>query len=67
MKALEAEIDLLKNLRHDRIVLYYGTQQTDLHVYIFMEYMPGVRIARSMSVSEKLRIYSFPNPTRVNG
>lgn len=52
MKALEAEIDLLKNLRHDRIVLYYGTQQTDLHVYIFMEYMPGVRIARSMSVSE---------------
>ena len=43
MKALEAEIDLLKNLRHDRIVLYYGTQQTDLHVYIFMEFMPGVR------------------------
>ncbi|RMX51419.1 hypothetical protein pdam_00012618 [Pocillopora damicornis] len=41
VKALEAEIDLLKNLRHDRIVLYYGTQQTDLHVYIFMEYMPG--------------------------
>ena len=44
VKALEAEIDLLKNLQHERIVLYYGTQQTDLHVYIFMEYMPGVRI-----------------------
>ncbi|XP_068752241.1 mitogen-activated protein kinase kinase kinase 3-like isoform X3 [Montipora capricornis] len=41
VKALEAEIDLLKNLQHERIVLYYGTQQTDLHVYIFMEYMPG--------------------------
>lgn len=44
VKALEAEIDLLKNLRHDRIVLYYGTQQTDLHVYIFMEYMPGASV-----------------------
>lgn len=41
VKALEAEIDLLKNLQHERIVLYYGTQQTDLHVYIFMEYLPG--------------------------
>ena len=44
VKALEAEIDLLKNLQHERIVLYFGTQQTDLHVYIFMEYLPGVRL-----------------------
>ena len=45
-KALEAEIDLLKNLQHERIVLYFGTQQTDFHVYnnIFMEYLPGVRL-----------------------
>lgn len=42
VNALEAEIDLLKNLQHERIVLYYGTEQTDLHVYIFMEYLPGV-------------------------
>ncbi|XP_078344177.1 mitogen-activated protein kinase kinase kinase 3-like [Oculina patagonica] len=41
VKALEAEINSLKNLRHERIVLYYGTQQTDHHVYIFTEYMPG--------------------------
>ena len=43
VNALEAEIDLLKNLQHERIVLSYGTQQTDLHAYIFMEYLPGVR------------------------
>ena len=45
-KALEAEIDLLKNLQHERIVLYFGTQQTDLHVYnnIFMEYLREVRL-----------------------
>ncbi|XP_074627502.1 mitogen-activated protein kinase kinase kinase 3-like isoform X3 [Acropora palmata] len=41
VKALEAEIDLLKNLLHERIVLYFGTQQTNLHVHIFMEYLPG--------------------------
>lgn len=41
VKALEAEIDLLKNLQHERIVLYFGTQQTNLHVHIFMEYLPG--------------------------
>ena len=50
MKALEAEIDLLKNLRHERIVLYYGTQQTDLYVYIFMEFMPGVRFVLTLKV-----------------
>ena len=51
VKALEAEIDLLKNLQHERIVLYYGTQQTDLHVYIFMEYLPGVRFALHVHVA----------------
>lgn len=44
VKALEAEIDLLKNLQHERIVLYFGAQQTNLHVHIFMEYLPGVSI-----------------------
>jgi len=52
VKALEAEIDLLKNLQHERIVLYYGTQQTDLHVYIFMEYLPGVMFSFAKRVTE---------------
>uniref|UniRef100_A0A3B3R6G7 Mitogen-activated protein kinase kinase kinase 2 n=1 Tax=Paramormyrops kingsleyae TaxID=1676925 RepID=A0A3B3R6G7_9TELE len=45
VSALECEIQLLKNLFHERIVQYYGclrdTQEKTLS--IFMEYMPGVR------------------------
>ena len=43
MRSLEKEIQLLKNLRHERIVLYYGTNRTETNLCIFMEYMPGVR------------------------
>ena len=38
------EIELLKNLQHEAIVSYYGTQQSDTRIWIFMEYMPGVRV-----------------------
>jgi len=40
--ALQDEIQLLKDLRHDRIVLYYGTERDARHLCIFMEYVPGV-------------------------
>lgn len=45
VNALECEIQLLKNLRHDRIVQYYGCLR-DLEqkkLTIFVEFMPGVR------------------------
>ena len=42
MRSFETELQLLKNLRHERIVTYYGTERTDGKLYIFMEYMPGV-------------------------
>ena len=42
VKALQCEIQLLKDLDHERIVRYFGTQQTDTELYIFMEYMSGV-------------------------
>jgi serine/threonine protein kinase len=42
VRALEGEIEFMKNFRHERIVQYYGMESTDLHIYIFMEYMPGV-------------------------
>lgn len=45
MNALECEIQLLKNLRHERIVQYYGCLR-DLEqkkLTIFVEFMPGVR------------------------
>ena len=41
VQSLEAEIALLKNLRHERIVLYYGTERTSDFLTIFMEYVPG--------------------------
>lgn len=46
MNALECEIQLLKNLRHERIVQYYGClRDHELRkLTIFVEFMPGVRI-----------------------
>ncbi|KAI8477840.1 Mitogen-activated protein kinase kinase kinase 2 [Branchiostoma belcheri] len=43
VKALECEIQLLKNLQHERIVQYYGCIQDENRLCIFMEYMPGIR------------------------
>ncbi|XP_062518818.1 mitogen-activated protein kinase kinase kinase 2-like isoform X2 [Corticium candelabrum] len=41
VSALETEIEMLTNYRHERIVLYYGTERHDKVLSIFMEYMPG--------------------------
>ncbi|XP_020902476.1 mitogen-activated protein kinase kinase kinase 2 isoform X2 [Exaiptasia diaphana] len=41
VRALEGEIEFMKNFRHERIVQYYGMETTDLHIYIFMEFLPG--------------------------
>lgn len=44
VNALECEIQLLKTLRHDRIVQYYGCLRDpeEKKLSIFVEYMPGV-------------------------
>lgn len=41
---MECEIQLLKTLRHDRIVQYYGCLRDpeEKKLSIFVEYMPGV-------------------------
>jgi len=46
--ALECEIQLLKNLCHERIVQYYGCLRDTMErtLSIFMEYMPGVSSLR---------------------
>ncbi|XP_037834616.1 mitogen-activated protein kinase kinase kinase 3 [Kryptolebias marmoratus] len=43
VSALECEIQLLKNLHHERIVQYYGClrDHNEKTLTIFMEYMPG--------------------------
>lgn len=44
VSALECEIQLLKNLCHERIVQYYGCLRDSMErtLSIFMEHMPGV-------------------------
>lgn len=44
VNALECEVQLLKNLLHERIVQYYGClrEPQEKKLSIFMEYMPGV-------------------------
>lgn len=46
VNALECEIQLLKTLRHDRIVQYYGCLRDpeEKKLSIFVEYMPGVSV-----------------------
>ncbi len=42
IRSFESEVQLLKNLHHDRIVRYFGTERKEGKLYIFMEFMPGV-------------------------
>lgn len=42
VKALQCEIQLLKNLEHERIVQYIGSEERPDCFCIFVEYMPGV-------------------------
>ncbi|CAM9853605.1 unnamed protein product [Lampetra fluviatilis] len=53
VKALECEIQLLKNLHHERIVQYFGCLQDAVErtLSIFMEFMPGG------SVKDQLKAY----------
>lgn len=43
VQALMSEIELLRVLRHERIVQYYGTERKPEYLCIFMEYVSGVR------------------------
>ena len=43
VRSCETELQLLQNLRHERIVTYYGTDIRDGKLCIFMEFMLGVR------------------------
>lgn len=41
LEALEREINLLRELQHDNIVQYLDSSSDDMHLYIFLEYVPG--------------------------
>ena len=42
-QGLNNEIYILLNVKHERIVSFYGSQQIDGYLYLFMELMSGVR------------------------
>ncbi|KAF0697454.1 Aste57867_11861 [Aphanomyces stellatus] len=46
---LGEEITLMKELRHQHIVRYQGTERDAQFFYIFMEYVPGGSIARMLA------------------
>lgn len=60
VSALECEIQLLKNLHHERIVQYYGClrDHNEKTLTIFMEYMPGVSNFLHCSFKEELCFFS---------
>ncbi|KAI9490551.1 hypothetical protein BDB00DRAFT_790297 [Zychaea mexicana] len=43
--ALQREIELLKDLQHENIVQYLGSQTDPAHFSIFLEYVPGGSVA----------------------
>lgn len=45
IRALEAEVEVLRGLKHENIVRYLGTERTSDSMYIFLEYVHGGSIA----------------------
>lgn len=60
VNALECEIQLLKTLRHDRIVQYYGCLRDpeERKLSIFVEYMPGVSAVLKIVLSYGEQIWT---------
>ena len=46
--SIKYEIELLKDLDHDRIVSYLGFERTDKYFSIFLEYVPGGSVMRCL-------------------
>ncbi|GAA5808536.1 hypothetical protein MFLAVUS_001927 [Mucor flavus] len=49
VEALHREIELLRELEHDNIVQYLGSQTDDSYFSIFLEYVPGGSVAGLLS------------------
>lgn len=47
--ALKREIDLLRDLQHENIVQYLGSNSDDQHFNIFLEYVPGGSVAAMLN------------------
>lgn len=56
LRALEAEIRMMRQLRHENLVKYLGSQLTGDKMYIFMEYVPGdtlEKLCRSIQMTTR--------------
>jgi len=56
LDALQAEIRMMRQLRHDNLVKYLGSQMAGDKVYIFMELVPGdtlERLCRSITMTNR--------------
>lgn len=49
IRALEHEIELMRNLNHENIVQYRGFKIDDKHLNIFLEYVPGGSLASMLT------------------
>ncbi|KAG8532176.1 uncharacterized protein KY384_003816 [Bacidia gigantensis] len=49
LAALKREIDLLRDLQHENIVQYLGSNSDDEHFNIFLEYVPGGSVAAMLN------------------
>ena len=47
--ALRREIDLLRDLQHENIVQYLGSNSDEQHLNIFLEYVPGGSVAAMLN------------------
>ena len=47
MEVLKNEIDILKEIRHDRVVAYYGSAEKDNCHHLSMELIRGVSLKKS--------------------
>jgi serine/threonine protein kinase len=63
IKALEAEVAVLRTLRHRNIVRYLGTERTEDAFNIFLEYVPGGSIASLIDKFGPLQVHIYmPTP-----
>ena len=46
MEVLLNEINILKDIIHDRVVAYYESEEKDDHLHLFMELMTGVSLKK---------------------
>jgi serine/threonine protein kinase len=64
IQELTNEINLMKDLKNEHIVQYYGTELTERHLYILLEYVPGGSIAQVLQRFKSLHESTVRHYTR---